>query len=323
MNPMSTMLVTGVAGYIGSAIAWDLIKAGHDIIGIDDLSTGYERFIPTKAQFILGSILDKKLMLEVGGRVDGVVHAAGIKYANQSSLDPSTFYEINATGSLNAAMAARNSKRKMIVFSSSCAVYGNANGGPVVESSSKNPITPYGRSKLMAEEIFSDFADAYGLNYVALRFFNVIGASESGSYDMSTFNLFPNLCRAIQQSTVFEIFGTNLPTSDGSCIRDYVDVNDISRAHTTVIEKLLHNTMLNKEYNLGLGKGISNLQIVREFETQISRKIQIVDKGSRKGDPIEVFANPALANEDLNWIPSVDLATSVKSQHKLFTQSLV
>jgi len=319
---VSTILVTGIAGYIGSTIACDLIKAGHKIIGIDDLSTGDRRFIPKKSEFINGSILDQHLMNKLGRKVDGVVHAAGIKYANQSSIDPQTFYEINLIGSINVAMAARNSRKKIIVFSSSCAIYGNPVNNPAVEKSPKNPISPYGRSKLMAETIFEDFADAYGLRYVALRFFNVIGASEFGSYDKSEFNLFPNVCRSICNSSTFEIFGANLQTPDGSCVRDYVDVNDVSRAHLIVIEKLIQELNIGREYNLGIGKGISILEIISQFEKQLSTKVLIAHQGLRKGDPLEIFADASLAGKDLNWRPEIDLASSVQSQYRLFRENI-
>jgi UDP-glucose 4-epimerase len=275
-----------------------------------------------KNQNLNGSILDQHLMNKLGHKVDGVVHAAGIKYANQSSINPQTFYEINLVGSINVAMAARNSRKKIIVFSSSCAIYGNSIYNPALEKSPKNPISPYGRSKLMAETIFEDFADAYGLRYVALRFFNVIGASEFGSYDKSKFNLFPNICRSIRDSSTFEIFGTNLQTPDGSCVRDYVDVNDVSRAHLIVIEKLIQELSIGREYNLGTGKGISTLEIIRQFEKQLSIKVLVASQGLRKGDPLEIFADASLAEKDLNWRPEIDLGFSVHSQFRLFRENI-
>jgi UDP-glucose 4-epimerase len=317
---LTKFLVTGAAGYIGSTIAFQLQKNGYDIIGIDDLSTGRQEFVPREIEFIQGSILDLELMLNIGSEVDGIIHAAGIKFAHESMMDPQNFYQVNLQGSLNVAIATRNTKRKILVFSSSCSIYGDSDVEKIKENSPANPISPYGRSKHMAELMYNDFSDAYKLKYVGLRYFNVIGASENGAFDGSKFNLFPNLTRAIQENNTFALFGSNLPTDDGSCVRDYVDVNDIANAHLICAEKLMKDEKINREYNLGVGRGFSTLEIIHEFEKQTFSVMKIEDAGFRQGDPISIQSDSSSARKDLNWHPAVDLTTSVQTHLKHFTE---
>jgi UDP-glucose 4-epimerase len=311
---MAKFLVSGVAGYIGSTVAKLLLESGHSVIGIDNLSTGIPEFVDPKVEFVLGDIMDLKLMLKLGQRVDGVIHLAGIKFAGESFLAPELFYQVNTLGSLNAGLAALESESKIIVFSSSCSVYGNANGIKVSEATPLKPISPYGRSKFMSETILNDLSMAHKLSVVSLRYFNVIGATPLGSYDKSKFNLFPNLCRAIQDSNKIRIFGDNLPTKDGSCIRDYVDVYDIAFAHVLVAEKMLKKAELRNAYNLGCAKGTSVLEIVKAFEEIANKQISIEFCEQRDGDPYEIASNFEAAKNDLGWEPQVTLSQSIESQ---------
>jgi UDP-glucose 4-epimerase len=311
---MAKFLVSGVAGYIGSTVAKLLLESGHSVIGIDNLSTGMPEFVDPKVEFVPGDIMDLELMLKLGQKVDGIIHLAGIKFAGESYLAPEIFYRVNTLGSLNAGLAALETKSKIIVFSSSCSVYGNVNGFQVSEATPLKPISPYGRSKLMSETVLNDLSIAHKLSVVSLRFFNVIGATQLGAYDKSKFNLFPNLCRAIQNGGKIQIFGSNLPTKDGSCIRDYVDVNDIASAHVLVAEKMLKKEMLKNAYNLGCAKGTSVLEIVKAFEEIVNKEIFIDFCEPREGDPYEITSNFEAAKADLGWEPQITLLRSIESQ---------
>jgi UDP-glucose 4-epimerase len=311
---MAKFLVSGVAGYIGSTVAKLLLESGHGVIGIDNLSTGMPEFVDPKVEFVLGDIMDLELMSRLGQEVDGVIHLAGIKFAGESFLAPELFYRVNTLGSLNAGLAALKTKSKIIVFSSSCSVYGNVNGFHVSETTPLKPISPYGRSKLMAETILNDLSIAHKLSVVSLRFFNVIGATQSGAYDKSEFNLFPNLCRAVQNRNKIQIFGSDLPTKDGSCIRDYVDIYDVALAHVLVAEKMLKKAELKNAYNLGCAKGTSVLEIVKAFEEIANQQISIDFRERREGDPYEITSNFEAAKNDLGWEPKVSLSQSIETQ---------
>jgi UDP-glucose 4-epimerase len=315
---MSKILVTGIAGYIGSTVANMLLEGGHHLIGLDNLSTGFESFIPKEVDFVKGDVTDFEVMDKLGKEVDGIIHLAGIKYAGQSYKDPDSFYRINALGTLNAGIAARNSRLGIIVFSSSCSVYGELIDSVASEDSATNPVSPYGKSKLMAETILNDFKEIYGLKLVSLRYFNVVGASKHGAHDLSEFNLFPNLCRSIINKTPFKVFGSSLPTRDGTCIRDYVDVNDIASAHVNVFQKLTENVSLNRAYNLGYGSGTSVLEIIKLFKDITQKEIEIEFLQARNGDPLSIVSNYNAALNDLEWSPEISISESVESQVRYF-----
>jgi UDP-glucose 4-epimerase len=311
---MATFLVTGAAGYIGSTVAKSLIESGHSVVGMDNLSTGRLEFVHNKVEFVRGDITDFELMRNLGKRVDGVIHIAGVKFAGESVLNPEHFYRVNVIGTLSAGIAALESKSKMIVFSSSCSVYGNVTEGLVTESFPLAPISPYGRSKLMAETMLRDLRQAHQLDVVSLRYFNVIGAITLGAFDFSKFNLFPNLCRSLQSGTKFQIFGDKLPTKDGTCVRDYVDVEDVARAHILVAEKMLEKKKLRTEYNLGSAQGTSVLEVVKTFEEVAQRPIPLEYSAHRRGDPIQITSSFESARCDFGWQPSVPLSKSIEAQ---------
>jgi len=315
---MSKILVTGIAGYIGSTVAHMLLQEGHHLVGLDNLSTGFESFIPKEVDFVKGDVTDFEVMKKLGREVDGIIHLAGIKYAGQSYKDPESFYKINTLGTLNAGIAARNSRLGIIVFSSSCSVYGELIDSVAGEDSATNPVSPYGKSKLMAETILNDFKDVHGLNLVSLRYFNVVGASKHGAYDLSEFNLFPNLCRSLINKTPFKVFGSNLPTHDGTCIRDYVDVNDIASAHVKVFHKLANSVSLKRVYNLGNGNGTSVLEIIKLFKEITQKELEIEFLQARNGDPLSIVSNYNAALIDLEWSPEISTLESVESQVHYF-----
>jgi len=315
---MPKILVTGVAGYIGSAVANLLLQDGHQVIGLDNLSTGFESFVPKGVDFYEGDITDFEVMNKLGKEVDGVIHLAGLKYAGQSHLDPDSFYRVNTLGALNAGVAARNSQLGIIVFSSSCSVYGNLLSSVATEESETNPVSPYGKSKLMAETILKDFADTYGLKLVSLRYFNVVGASINGSYDRSEFNLFPNLCRSVINRSPIKIFGSKLATRDGTCIRDYVNINDVASAHANVFQKLVEGAKLRDKYNLGHGEGYSVMEIINLFSEITQKELDIEFLEARDGDPLTIISVYEAALKDLGWSPKINIAESIKTQMSHF-----
>jgi UDP-glucose 4-epimerase len=311
---MSKILVTGIAGYIGSTVGNLLLQAGHQVVGLDNLSTGFEGFIPKEVEFIEGDVTEFEVMNKLGKEVDAVIHLAGIKYAGQSFLDPDSFYRINTVGTLNAGVAAKNSRLRIIIFSSSCSVYGNLLGPIATEESTTNPVSPYGKSKLMAETILNDYVNVFGLKLVSLRYFNVVGASTSGAHDRSEFNLFPNLCRSFINSTIFKVFGSKLATRDGTCIRDYVDVNDIASAHALAFEKLVEGIDLKDKYNLGYGSGKTVMEIINLFSEITQKELAIEFLEARAGDPISIISKYDAALNDFGWSPKFNVMESIKSQ---------
>ena len=311
---MPNILVTGIAGYIGSSVANLLLEDGHKVIGLDNFSTGFESFIPKGVDFEEGDVTDFEVMNKLGKEVDGVIHLAGLKYAGQSHLDPESFYRTNTLGTLNAGVAAKNSRLGVIVFSSSCSVYGELLESVATEKSATSPVSPYGKSKLMAETILNDFSEIYGLKVVSLRYFNVVGASINGAYDRSEFNLLPNLCRSVINKSPFKVFGFKLPTRDGTCIRDYVDINDIASAHATVFQKLVEGVELGRKYNLGHGHGTSVMEIIDLFSEITRKELKLEFMEARNGDPVSIISKYDAALTDFSWIPKIKIAESIESQ---------
>jgi len=315
---LETVIVTGAAGYIGTHIIQHLNRENIDIIAIDNLSTGYSDFLPDDVALEIGDICDLKFLNEVFSKIDnpaltGVIHTAGLKYAGESKKRPLEFYETNTEGTLSILRAMHEFGLQDFVYSSSCSIYGNQDSATgILEISEKDPISPYGRSKLYAENIIYDQISAGLLNAVSLRYFNVIGNAKSRSLDLSPHNLLPNLYRAITNKKSITVYGQNLKTRDGTCIRDYVDVSLLAQAHLSALNKLKDGALSNFAYNLGSGTGTSVLEIIRSLERVSGQDISINWADARKGDPEAIFANIDLAKNELNWSHDVDLDYMVK-----------
>ncbi len=316
MYPSSvTWIVTGGAGYIGSEIAYQLLATGKEVLVLDDLSTGSTSAVPSGAEFLEIDLRDPRLLanLPQSRRFDGMVHAAGIKYAGESVKHPEEHYSRNVVSTLVVLGLCRDLGIPRFVFSSSSSVYGTPEASPVTEEAALNPESPYGRSKVAAEWMIRDFAAAHDISYTCLRFFNVVGVGTAGVADTSPFNLFPNLVRALQDRTEFELFGTNLDTPDGTCIRDYIYVSDIAGGHLAAIAAWEHGQSLEHAYNLGLGQGISVKEILNEFERVSGSAVAVRERPQRQGDPLAVWASNELAFRDLAWIPTTPLQEMVTS----------
>jgi UDP-glucose 4-epimerase len=298
-----TWLVTGGAGYIGAHVVRALKAAQMQPVVLDDLSSGYESFIPTDVPFARGSILDGELLMDVIARhrVTGVIHVAGFKYAGVSVQRPLHTYEQNVTGTatLLAAMQERNVNR--IVFSSSAAVYGTPDTDLVTEGTAKDPQSPYGESKLIGEWLLRDQAVAVGLQHTSLRYFNVVGSGDSAVYDTSPHNLFPLVFDALVGGQTPRINGNDYPTPDGTNVRDYIHVADLAVSHVVAARRLEVGKPLEPAYNLGSGDGVSVAEIMTTVAdvTGISFTPEVGPR--RVGDPARIVASGELAARDLEW----------------------
>lgn len=291
------VLVTGVAGYIGSHVAEELIANGHTVFGIDNLATGFLEFVDKRVKFYRADLrnvieLEKAIreFAEAGG--ESVIHCAGIKYAGESIKTPLHFYETNVFGTLNLLRIVGQYKIKYFVFSSSCSVYGDPfEQKPISEDSNLLPVSPYGRSKLFAEKIIEDFSKASKVKFLILRYFNVAGNSSQISLDVSEFNLLPNIYRAIENKKAIKIFGDDFATKDGTCIRDYVHVKSLASSHLKSLELLMSDQLHNTVLNLGSGKGYSVKEIVNACKELIYSDLEFEVMPRRDGDPSLILAD--------------------------------
>lgn len=303
---MKRVLVTGGAGYVGSHVVDELVNNGFSVTIVDDLSTGNSLFINPKTEFFEGSILNDELLETIfsdknKSKFDGVIHLAGIKYASMSVTNPSKFYEINTVGTTKLITKMITSGVKNLVYSSSCSVYGQPVKNQIVdEFTDLRPLSPYGRSKVLAESVLNSAVDLGEINAVSLRYFNVIGSKNKKLLDLSPYNLLPNIYRAISENKVLPIYGNIFDTPDGTAIRDYVDVEIIARAHIGCLEKLISGVKLKKVYNLGSEVDLTIKKIVSTAMSVISPfNVEYLD--ARPGDPARIVANCTLAKTDLNW----------------------
>ncbi|MFI2563805.1 UDP-glucose 4-epimerase GalE [Paenarthrobacter sp. NPDC018779] len=308
-------LVTGGAGYIGSHVAQALMDDGHDVVVIDDLSSGKRGFIQDGATFEQGSLLDTEFLKEVFERhdVSGVIHLAGFKYAGVSVEWPLHTYFQNVTGTGNLLAAMEAASVRAIVFSSSAAVYGNTDVDLVTESTPTRPESPYGESKLIGEWLIADQSRATGLRHTSLRYFNVVGSGIPDVVDVSPHNLFPLVFQALKDGATPKIFGTAYATPDGSCVRDYVHVADVAAAHVEAARKLQEGVDLEPVYNLGSGTGVSVRQIMTEMASVTGIQFAPQICAGRPGDPARIVASGELARRDIAWEPRHTLRDMIAS----------
>ncbi len=308
-------LVTGGAGYIGAHVVRAFLAEGIDTVVVDDLSSGQRRFVPDGVPFVDGSILDGAMLERAFDEhsVVGVVHLAGFKYAGVSVKQPLHTYRQNVTGTatLLGAMEARGVDR--IVFSSSAAVYGTPDVDLVTEETEKHPESPYGESKLIGEWLLADQARAIGLRHTSLRYFNVVGSGTDEVYDPSPHNLFPLVFDALLEGRTPRVNGTDYPTPDGTCVRDYIHVSDLADAHVAAARRLDAGEPLEPVYNLGSGDGVSVGEIMREVAKVTGIAFEPEAAPRREGDPARIVASGELAARDLGWEMRHSLADMVAS----------
>lgn len=301
-------LVCGGAGYIGSHMVKMLVGMGHQVVTFDNLSTGYRDAVKW-GQFIEGDLLDQGDLeaLFSTHSFDAVVHFAARSLVGESQLKPELYYRNNVVGTINLLDAMRKHHVKQIVFSSTAAVYGNPIRDRIDEQHPKHPINTYGKSKLMVEEILEDYSRAYGINAVALRYFNAAGAdsdTEIGERHEPETHLIPNIIRSLlgQGGSGLKVFGSDYDTDDGTCVRDYIHVNDLCRAHLLAAEYLCEHKGFSV-YNLGNGRGFSVMQIIRAVEAVSGQDVIFEVHDRRPGDPPVLVADATLAQRVLGWSP--------------------
>jgi UDP-glucose 4-epimerase len=312
-----SVLVTGGAGYIGSHMVLELVEAGERVIVLDDLSTGFRWAVPEHIALVVGDtgdqVLVSRLLREYG--IQAIIHFAGSLIVPDSVRDPLAYYRNNTVNSRALIEAAVTCGVKHFVFSSTCAVYGNPTVVPVSEDTPTLPISPYGSSKLMTEIILRDASQAYGLDYVSLRYFNVAGADPKSRTGQSTKDATQLIKVAVEaalgQRPKVEVFGTDYPTPDGTCIRDYIHVTDLCRAHWDAL-LYLRSGGRPLTLNCGYGRGFSVLEVLDAVKRISGVDFPVINAARRPGDPAAIVAATELIRQTLGWRPRFDdLSTMV------------
>ena len=307
------ILVTGGAGYIGSHVVEELQKCGYTPIVYDNFSTGHEEAVPEEVQLVEGDIHDVRFAKHIMEqfKIDAVIHFAASSLVGESMTNPSKYYFNNVEGSLHLLEAMRGAGVDRIVFSSTAAVYGEPEQVPITEDSKLAPTNVYGRSKLMIEKMLADYDMAYDMRYVALRYFNAAGASPTrdiGEDHNPESHLIPLILKTAQGvRKQVAIFGTDYPTEDGTCIRDYIHVCDLAEGHRCALEYAAAHTGC-EVFNLGTGRGSSVFEMVRTFGEVNGVDVPYVIGPRRAGDLAAVYADPAKAQQVLGWTAKRSLA---------------
>ncbi len=311
MSPVKpTILVTGGAGYIGSHAVLALKRAGYSVVILDNLVYGHRDLVEKvlQVELIVGDTNDRLLLDELFAthNIAAVMHFSAYAYVGESVTDPGKYYRNNVVGTLTLLEAMLAASVKSFVFSSTCATYGVPHTVPIPEDHPQNPINPYGASKLMVERILADFDVAYGLKSVRFRYFNAAGADPTGLLGEAHYpetHLIPLvLFTALGKQESVSIFGTDYPTPDGTCIRDYIHVTDLADAHILGVEYLLQGGD-STVFNLGNGSGFSVKQVIDTARTITGREIKVVESDRRAGDPASLVGSSDRARKILGWEP--------------------
>jgi UDP-glucose 4-epimerase len=305
------LVVTGGAGYIGSNVAALLLEAGHEVIVYDNLSEGYQNAVPAAARFVKGDVADFAQAFSVDDKIEAVLHFAAFIAAGESVSNPEKYWQNNTVGSFKLLAAMRGLSIKKLIFSSTAAVYGNPTEVPITEAAAKNPTNPYGMTKLAVDMAIASQCAAHGLAATSLRYFNVAGAYQTFGerHDPET-HIIPLALKAADEAKDFTIFGDDYPTDDGTCVRDYIHVNDLAQAHLLALAKLKPGQ--HSIYNLGNGNGFSNRQVIAAVEAVTAKKLNVTIGQRREGDPAVLVASSQLAAEKLGWQPAKpDLQTMI------------
>ncbi|MGC1575914.1 MAG: UDP-glucose 4-epimerase GalE [Beijerinckiaceae bacterium] len=322
------ILVTGGAGYIGSHMVLELLDAGEKVVVLDDLSTGFGSAVPDGATFIRGDAGDPALVLRLIAEhaINAIAHFAAKIVVSESVSDPLGYYLGNTVKSRNLIEAAVRGGVRHIIFSSTAAVYGNPRTNPVGEDAPLDPLSPYGRSKLMTEWMLEDTGRAHGLRHISLRYFNVAGADPQGRAGQSTARA-SHLIKAAVQAALgarshLEVFGTDYPTKDGSCLRDYIQVTDLARAHLAALAHLRDGGE-SLTLNCGYGSGFSVLEVVEMVKRVSDRDFEVRLAPRRPGDPAAIIAKAGRIRAELGWIPRHDDLREIVSQALAWERKLI
>lgn len=304
------ILVTGGAGYIGSIIVKKLIEEGQEVVVLDDLSKGHLEAVHPKSTFIKISLNNLKDLDETFKRFkfDAVIHMAAFSLVGESVQYPESYFRNNVVNGINLLNVMLKNDCKKIVFSSTAAVYGEPKKVPVSEEAETNPTNPYGESKLMFENIMEWYKKAYGLKYTSLRYFNAAGCDEDYGEDHNPeTHLIPVVMQtALGQKKEVEVYGTDYPTEDGTCIRDYIHILDLAKAHILALEK-------DGIYNLGSSKGYSVKEIIETAKEITQKEIPVKEVGRRSGDPAVIIASSEKIRKELGWKSEYELKDMIRS----------
>ncbi len=317
------LLVTGGAGYIGSVVAAQLVEDGHQVVVLDDLSTGHASAVPAGATLVTGDLRGAAADVLADG-IDAVLHFAARSLVGESVAEPARYWEHNLGGTLALLDAMRAARVSSIVFSSTAAVYGEPESVPITETAPPRPTSPYGTSKLAVDTALAEHARLHRAGAVSLRYFNVAGAyrDRAGNWlgerhDPET-HLIPNLLAAARDGEEVGIFGDDYPTADGTCVRDYIHVADLARAHLLALAACAPG--VHRVYNLGSGSGFSNREVLAACRDVTGRDIPAVQAGRRPGDPAVLIASCERIRAELGWQAKKGL-TDMVADAWTFTQA--
>lgn len=314
-----SVLVTGGAGYIGSHMVLELVDAGESVIVVDNLSTGFKWAVAPQAELVVGDVGDDDLVRTVirKRKVDAIIHFAGSIVVPESVADPLGYYLNNTVKSRALIESAVRTGVKHFIFSSTAAVYGNPEENPVSETARPAPMSPYGSSKLMTEMMLQDASRAHDLQAVALRYFNVAGADPQGRSGQSTpkaTHLIKVACEAVLGKRAgMEVFGTDYPTADGTCVRDYIHVKDLARAHMSALSYLRKGGATDI-FNCGYSKGYSVLEVIDAVKRVSKVDFPVKLSPRRAGDPAAIVAASAKIRDMLGWAPQHDDLEQIVAQ---------
>ncbi len=317
---MQKILVTGGAGYIGSIMVRDLKAKGFETVVLDNLSSGHTSAVRDFRLEKIDLVTDKDKLdsLFSTEKFDGVIHMASYIQMGESYANPAKYYKNNIVGMLNLLDAMKLNNVDKIIFSSSAGVYGNPVRVPIEENDPKNPLNPYGETKYMIERILEDYDAAYGIKFASMRYFNAAGALLDGTIGEAhpeESHLIPNLIKSVLTGSQFTLFGDDYNTPDGTCIRDYIHVVDLAATHSLALESLLAGGE-SAFYNVGMGSGFSNKEVIDMVEKVTGSKVNIKVESKRPGDADALFASNEKIKKTLNWEPKYGLKEIVESAYK-------
>ena len=313
------VLVTGGAGYIGSVVAEELLQAGHQVVVFDNLSRGHRQAVPKNAELVVGDLADRAALDQLfrSRPIDAVMHFAALIEAGESMKAPEEFFRNNTANALTLLEAMLAAGVTRFVFSSTAALFGNPERTPIEEDDPLHPTNAYGESKLLVERMLAWFHQIHGLRYASLRYFNAAGAArpDRGEAHQPETHLIPRVLQvALGRAQHVNIFGTDYPTPDGTCVRDYVHVSDLARAHLLAFEALALDNSSRLIYNLGNGQGFSVRQVVDVAREVTGHPIPLIEGARRVGDPAVLIASSEKIRRELGWQPRFpDLKTIVES----------
>ena len=310
---MKKILVVGGAGYIGAHVAYLLQENGYGVRIYDDFSNGLKSRIEGKfSDVVIGDVLDRQALISACEGIDAVIHLAAKKAVGESVDNPLKYYENNVGGTLNLLAAMSLKGVKKIVFSSTAAVYAPSEKLSITEDDLTEPLSPYGQTKLLSEKLISTVAKAENLSAISLRYFNVVGALRDEFADNSKDNLVPKVFAALKAGKNPEIYGSDYPTKDGSCIRDYIHISDLAKAHLLALEKVF-STKVDEIYNVGSGSGYSVTEMINQIAESIGKAITPTLSPRRPGDTAQLIASIAKIERDLGWKPERSLKEMIDS----------